>query len=210
MGESSNVRVFMLSGALVSVGFWFFGEQLPEAEPGIETAIGTVLATLIAWVAPPTLLQRVPMRAVRPPPTIAVLLALGLAGCAGSQIQKGLNVGAMVLVEASASAADFYEARDSTCRERHPPPDVTYWQCMEPVDLVRTSRSALDRSLRAAQAGLDAGGRDGFTAQAPCLLEAAEQLALASEAIEDGTPAQIAELLSFLQDYVGQGDTCER
>lgn len=143
----------------------------------------------------------------------------GTVGCS-NPVQTGLNTGSTVLVELSNQAVSFYDYRDAVCRDRHPPLPETepadararrrdlYDACMEPVEVARTSRAALDRGLRAAQRAYNAHGIEGFQPKVPCLLETAEQLAAAVTEIFDEVPDELPDLIAFLRSYLTPGQEC--
>lgn len=124
-----------------------------------------------------------------------VVLALVLAGACGSG-QRVISAQATVIRAHQSERFAFYAQLDERCGEESETRDE-YRVCMAPARHIARTADSYARSLRAAQALLDAGDEDGFEAMLPDLVRAAGQLAAALRVAGLPIPAAVSSVLEI-------------
>lgn len=129
--------------------------------------------------------------------------SLGAAG----RTQVGITtIAEVTLVTPQAARSQFHEREDARCRAALPPaehPFEAWRECMDRSYRLDSAVATLDRTLRAAQAALDAGGADGVRPALPCVARAAREAAEAFREAGISVPQDVTRLLGVNEGVTG-------
>ncbi len=142
------------------------------------------------------------------------LLAIFLCGCGASARDTAqtviTDVAEIALVETTHSRGTYHRSRDQYCREHNPPGGgytyADWFACMRPSIVLDQAVTALDATLRVAQAALDASKEEEFRSMVPCLVDAAMNAYVIFDVLGLDVPQEVLRLTQLAQSVTG---SCE-
>jgi len=126
---------------------------------------------------------------------LVLLLAAAAVGCDPSARQRVLSANAAVVVETQPAREDFYARAHAVCLASES--FAVYRECMEPSRAMAIAVDTFDRSLRAAQAALDASNQAAFQAMIPDLIRVAAEVVRALEAAGVPVPDAVLQIAAL-------------